>query len=307
VPMHTSALACQSPRAASRALARALDPVEDIRTESSEPRTKGHYRRQMIAAPRDGIWGTDAGTCGTAVLVRRRPDGSLEINPTLCDAWACPFCGVRKAAWFKRELHAAQVRHHLNTFLTLTVNTNSVSAAASASRIKEWWHTLHVGLSRDYGHSSYVWAHEHTQRGWSHLHLLTTLELEPSALSTRWRHVTGDSFIVDVQPVESDRASDYLAKYCTEQATLRATPEYAHMVGKRFYSTSRDIRFQPFRNGRNPDEGASPWTRIPIPYHEIVARLRAKDAEVTQRLAVVPGCAVQAEGTELAALFGGKP
>jgi hypothetical protein len=259
----------------------------------------------MIAAPRDGFWGTDAGTCGTAVLVRRRPDGALVILPALCDAWACPLCGVRKAAWFKRELKAAQVRHHLDTFLTLTVNTNSVSAVASASRITKWWHTLHRSLSRDYGPFSYVWAHEHTKRGWSHLHFLTTLELKPSALSSRWRHVTGDSFIVDVQPVESDRASDYLAKYCTEQATLRATPEYAHMVGKRFYSKSRDIRFAPFRNGSS-DEGASTWTRIPIPYHELVRRLRAKDGEVIQRLAVVPGCTVQADGSELAALFGGK-
>jgi hypothetical protein len=138
------------------------------------------------------------------------------------------------------------------------------------------------------------------------LHFLSTLQVERAALSTRWQHVTGDSFIVDVQPVESDRASDYLAKYCTEQATLRATPEYAHLVGKRFYSKSRDIRFAPFRNGAAADEGASTWTRIPIPYHELVSRLRAKDAEVIQRLAVVPGCTAQAEGTELAALFGGS-
>jgi hypothetical protein len=260
----------------------------------------------MIAAPRDGFWGTSAGTCGTAVLVRRRPDGALVILPALCDAWACPLCGVRKAAWFKRELAAAQVSHALNTFLTLTVNTNSVSAVASARFIKKWWNTLRVGLARDYGRFSYVWAHEDTKRGWSHLHFLTTLQVEPAALSTRWRHVTGDSFIVDVQPVESDRASDYLAKYCTEQATLRATPEYAHMVGKRFYSTSRDIHFAPFRNGVDAEEDAGDWSRIPVPYHELVNRLRAKGAEVTQRLAVVPGSIVQADGSDLAALFGGS-
>jgi hypothetical protein len=189
--------------------------------------------------------------------------------------------------------------------MTLTVATTSCTAEESARFITLWWNNLHRKLNHRYGPFSYLWAHEHTKRRYSHLHLLGSLELEPSELSAMWLQVTGSSFIVDVQPVESARAADYLAKYCTEQATLRASPEYRHMQGKRFYSKSRDVKFADFRNQAEDIEASGEWRRLDIPYHELVRRARAAGGSEVQRLAVVPSCTLQAEDSDLARMLRG--
>jgi hypothetical protein len=278
------------------ASARPLDPVENISTQPAEKRQKGHFRRQMIATPRNGIWGTENGSCGLQTLARRREDGAIILAPALCDSWACGLCGPRKAAWFKRELAAAQSRHKLDTFMTLTVDAKSCSAEESARLITRWWDALHMRLQRARGRFSYIWAHD----------FLTSLELQSSELSGLWRSITGSSFIVDVQPISNERAADYLAKYCTEQATLRGQAEYRHMRGRRFYSTSRDIHFAPFRGQPAELAGDTAWRRLDVPYREMVSRLRAKGAAPIERLSVVPGCTIAAGDYELAALLGGS-
>lgn len=261
------------------------------------------YRRQYRAAARDGLWGEQECGCGGSVL-EKRSDGELAVIPVLCDTWACKLCGPRKAAWLIRELKLAQERYHLDYFWTLTVWTEQCTAERSYELVKYWWSLLRRRLGRAYGKFSFVWIQESTKAGYAHLHLFCSLDVTWAELSALWLEVTGGSYIVDVEPVESERASSYLAKYCTEQARQRAEPGYGHLKGKRFFSKSADVQFGPFRQSQGeevevPDHYAGTvwetgetvrvkaWQRVSIPYWERVRQLRGRG--------LVPGL-VQVQG-----------
>ena len=227
-----------------------LDPDQNNSTEVK--RERGHFRRQYQTAARNGLWGTAAGTCGVRTMWRI-VDGAYRIMPAVCARWTCLLCGPMKAAWLKRELNLARQRHALDYFWTLTIWTETMPAAWSDVAITKAWNRLRTNLVRRFGPISYVWLREHTKAGYAHLHLLCDLPIAQADLSDLWRDATGGSYIVDVQPVESARASDYLAKYCTQEATARGEPGMEHMRGRRLFSTSRDIKFAPFK---------APGTRI---------------------------------------------
>lgn len=237
---------------------------------------KGMYHRQYLAAAKNGIWGTEGGRCGGQVIEQTIMDVGLVQLPVLCDRWACDLCGVRRAAWLIRELREAQERHQLNYFWTLTVRAGTCTMEESHTLIKGWWNRLRGRLTREYGKFSYVWIAESQKSGYAHLHLLLTMDMSGSKLSALWREVTGGSWVVDVQPVESERASQYLAKYCSQQARQRAEPGYEHLKNKQLFNHSRDIVFAPFRKPgetiphTNLETGEvterSVWTVWPIPY-----------------------------------------
>lgn len=265
-----------------------LDPDQNISNFSVSglpylPKTPGHYRRQYLAASRDGSWGTRHGGCGTRTMFRR--DGEvLRIIPALCAQWACTLCGPMRAAWLKRELKLAQTKHHLDYFWTLTIWTETMPAQWSDVAITLAWNKIRTNLTARFGPFSYVWLREHTQQGYAHLHLLTSLDITSAKLSKAWRAASGGSYIVDVQPVETERASDYLAKYCTQEATARREPGNEHLKHKRLFSCSRDIKFAPFRAPAqriahlDQETGEikllSPWKILDRPYWEERDRLR---------------------------------
>lgn len=269
-----------------------LDSVENI-----SPRlvfAPGHYHRQYLAVARNGIWGTIAGAaCGGSCLVK--VDGSETfIYPMLCDMWSCQLCGPRKAAWLKRQLRELLRSGRLSSFWTLTVWTETCTAEESSRLITGWWDTLGKRLRKQYGKFSYIWLMEQTKQGYAHLHLLTSLDIEQTALSSDWRDIAG-AWVVDVQPVHSDRAGDYVAKYCTQQAQQRLEPGYEHLKGRRFYSTSRDVHMEPFRalgdrtTVLNEDTGelrqVSAFRRVDVPYHQLVAGYRSRGLDpIRQRL-----------------------
>ncbi len=266
----------------------ALDPDQNISVISVSglpylPKKAGHYRRQYLAASLDGSWGTRHGGCGTRTMFRR--DGEvLRIIPALCAQWACTLCGPMRAAWLKRELKLAQEKHRLNYFWTLTIWTKTMPAQWSDVAITLAWNKLNEHIRQKYGAYSYVWLREHTQRGYAHLHLLTSLDIIPAKLSKAWSKASGGSYIVDVQPVETERAADYLAKYCTQEATARREPGNEHLKHKRLFSCSRDIKFAPFRAPAQRiahlDEETgeiklrSPWKILDRPYWGERKRLR---------------------------------
>lgn len=289
--------------ARAHAHARALDPVE-IFCPPLVGLHRGMFHEQYLAAARNGIWGRAGSSCGGTCLVRQR-GVIVELIPALCGTWSCPLCGPKKAAWLKREIQAAQVRYALSQFWTLTIGTSSCTAEASSAVLKHGWHLLHRRLVRAFGPFSYLWTHELTKAGYGHLHLLCSLDLAAQApadagvrwsaisswldpakaaalgntpaawalawLSQAWRECSGGSYIVDVAPVESASAGSYLAKYCTQQASLRALPGYEHLHSQRFFTKSRDVQFAPFL-APSEDGGWVPWAR---PYWDAVGVLRS--------------------------------
>ena len=106
-------------------------------------------------------------------------------------------------------------------------------------------------------------------------------------------------------PVESfevvAKASNYLAKYCVQQATLRQDPAWAQLAGKRMFSKSRDVQFEPFRT-RSEDAGGA-WEVWERPYWDAAAKLRSVAPVACERVAGVPSLTVRAAG----GLVGGVP
>lgn len=274
-----------------------LDPDKNFSHEAGKLR--GHYRQQYNNAARNGLWGTAAGTCGVRTMWRHE-DGHTRIIPCLCCQWACSMCGVMRSAWLKREVNEARQREALVYFWTLTIWTETMPAQWSDKAISAFWNHLRRDLVRWFGPMAYVWLREHTKAGYAHLHLLTDMPITQADLSAMWEEVSGGSYIVNVAPVESEKVSDYLAKYCTQEATARATPEGAHLKGKRLFSTSRGVKFAPFRppgakvevlnEGTGEVRMVSVWKITPVPYWNERARLAREHGPPTiERVIGQPG------------------
>lgn len=252
-----------------------LDPVENNSSRPVSAFKKGMYREQYLHAATNGVWGHRGAGCGKAVIIKG-DELQQQLRPVLCDRWTCALCGPRRAAWLKRELKAAQLQYELRFFWTLTIRTSTCTPTESDELVTAAWNKLEQRIKRKYGRFSFIWIREHTKKGYAHLHLLVSLDVDPGWLSASWLASTGGSWIVDVAPVDSSRAGDYLAKYCTQQAGDRELPEYAHLAGRRFFSKSRDVQFAPFRGTPersrvlNEETGelvpTSPWHRQDVPY-----------------------------------------
>lgn len=274
-------------------------PPEDTQVRPFEaPKLPGHYRRQYRAAARSSGWGRTGASCGQAVLVAESA-GAIRVMPVLCDTWACLLCGTKRAAWLMVQIRLAQVRYQLDEFWTLTIRTSTCTAAESSALVKRSWNRLRTALNDRYGKFSYIWTLEHTKAGYAHLHLVTSLSVRSSELSALWLKASGGSWIVDVEPVRSDRASSYLAKYCTQQARQRVEPDYVHLKGTRFFSKSRDVEFDPFRPVGERVElldqetgevtAQSAYRRIDVPYWEAVELLKGQGrVAVVERVQGVP-------------------
>jgi hypothetical protein len=292
-----------------------LDPVENISTRmasvpggNSVPYVAdsdgagllpGHYRRQYLAASRSPDWGGEGSICGGSCLVLA-VDGGLRLLPVLCDMWACRLCGPRRAAWLKREVAEARVRHDLSWFWTLTVWTESCTAVESFRLVSVAWNVVRTDLVKAHGRFPYVWTVEPTKRGYAHLHLLTGLAVDRAELSRRWKAATGGSWVVDVQASAGERAANYLAKYVTKQATMRRDPEWQELQGKRAFSKSRDVQFRPFRSVAEEAAGWQVWHR---PYWPAAAALRSAGVVLREQVAGVPALVVACPG----GLVGGVP
>lgn len=264
-------------------LARAspLDPYKNICTDRGDY-APGRYRKQYEQAATNGAWGQQWGTCGKRSLLRTE-GGVTTLLPALCGCFGCQLCGVRRAAWLKEQIGQAVPRYDLRWFWTLTIWTESCTPAESFALATAAWHVTRTRLGEAHGRFSYLWTIEATKAGYAHLHLLAALDVPRVELSERWRSATHGSFIVDVQPVRSDRAANYLAKYCIQQATIRRELGGDELRGKRLFSKSRNVHFEPFRS---PGDGS--WAMIERPYWDMAAELRSRAPVLSERVQGVP-------------------
>jgi hypothetical protein len=279
----------------------------------------GHYRRQYETAATEPGWGRYGSSCGQWTFVRV-VDGAYELFPVLCDCWKCRLCGPRRAAWLKRNLQQSQVEHQLNSFVTLTLRADGrMLPATSHVVLMRAWNILRTRLRQLCGPFEYAGTVETTKRGIAHLHLLTQdLVVRPRVYTRRWRgarvrpgpitnhrlrrmwhqatlaatrQVLGagvGSFQVRLEPINSRRAADYLAKYCAQEATRRANIEW--MRGKRQFVKSRGIRFSAFRRVAEAVVG-DPRPRLeitPVPFWELVKQLARVREPVEVRSRCVP-------------------
>lgn len=189
---------------------------------------------------------------------------------------------------------------------------------ASHKRVKVLWNNVSTTFrQRNGGAFPYVWVSESTKAGIGHLHILTSYDLAAEApadvaervafVRTHWRikipegyqewmpemwamaemsrllyqATDGDTYVCDVQPVSSDRASSYVAKYVMQQVAQRPV----ELRGSRVYSKARSVQFEPFRQ-----ESDSPgeWQRWNKPYWEAVELVARTDVCEESRVAGSP-------------------
>lgn len=261
----------------------------------------GRYRKQYREHAATTPWGTEPQGCGASVLVRVH-DGQVQINPILCDTWRCGLCGPKRAAWLKREVHAAVFGYRLKYFWTLTLSTKRCTAAQSFGVVTKAWHHVRRNLTRDYGPFSYVWVMEVTQQGYGHLHLLTSLDISQKELKRRWFHATDGSHQVKAEPAASDHAANYLTKYCAKEAHERRKQGNDGLCHKHVYGKGRDVRLPCFRCRQLHEVGQvgcstsdQGWYRWKQPYKDAVELLGRELELQTNKTEKTPYAALRAQ------------
>ena len=165
----------------------------------------------------------------------------------------CPLCAIRRgakamSAYLPRYEAVRALQPLLVPFLvTLTVK-DGLDLAERFKHLhdaqRELWKRKQRGRGSalDGVHAA-VWSYE-VKRGrdsglWHpHLHMVALAEVKPDAfeLAAEWRNITGDSFIVDVRPIDqADPASGFLEvfKYALKFSDMEPADTYAaHQVLK---------------------------------------------------------------------------
>ncbi len=191
----------------------------------------------------------------------------------------CPLCAIRRGAKSLRayldrfELVRAD-RPHLRPFLvTLTVKDGPDLGERFDHLHKsqrELWKRKQRGRGSALdGVQGAVWSYE-VKRGsgsgvWHpHLHMIALAEHQPDqeALSAEWRNITGDSFIVDVRPIDQDDPATgfvevfkYAVKF-SDQEPADTVHAFQTLRGKRLLASAGCFRGVPEPEGLLDDTEA---------------------------------------------------
>lgn len=177
----------------------------------------------------------------------------------------CPLCAIRRgakalAAYLARWECISAEKRLLRPFLvTLTVKDGPDLAERFQHLQKaqhELWKRKHRGRGSALdGVAGAVWSYE-VKRGagsgqWHpHLHMIALAEIEPdqAQLAAEWRNITGDSFIVDVRPIDqADPASGFIEvfKYAvkfSDQPAADTVHAWQVLGGKRLIGSAGCFR-----------------------------------------------------------------
>jgi plasmid rolling circle replication initiator protein Rep len=205
----------------------------------------------------------------------------------------CPLCAIRRGAKFLKayldrwELIRADSPHLKPYLVTLTVKDGTDLAERFYHLKKcqqELWMRKHRGRGSPLdGVAGAVWSYE-IKRGsgsgeWHpHLHMIAlaeNLQVEGAgnhgALSAEWHNITGDSFMVDVRPIdELDPVSGFIEvfKYAVKfssQSPADTVHAFQTLRGKRLLASSGCFRGVPEPEGLLDDSEALeglPWVAL---------------------------------------------
>lgn len=206
--------------------------------------------------------------CGDYLVFRHYPtvDQVRLHGARLCmKHLLCPLCAIRRGAkalkaYLDRWECIREEKTLLRAFLvTLTVKDGPDLAERFKHLHKgqrELWMRKHRGRGSPLdGVQGAVWSYE-VKRGagsgqWHpHLHMIALAEHEPdqAELAAEWQNITGDSFIVDVRPIEqADPASGFIEvfKYAvkfSDQQPADTVHAYETLMGKRLIGSAGCFR-----------------------------------------------------------------
>ena len=212
----------------------------------------------------------------------------------------CPLCAIRRGsralkAYLDRWEVIRAEKTALRPFLvTLTVKDGpdlSERFRHLHKAQRELWMRKHRGRGcvLDGVHGA-VWSYE-VKRGqgsgvWHpHLHMIALAEVEPSQerLSREWHEVTGDSFIVDVRPIEGDPAEGFMEvfKYAvkfSDQPAADTWHAFQVLKGKRLLGSAGCFR------GVDVPESLLDEALDDLPFVELFYRYIGTGYSLTKRL-----------------------
>ena len=132
----------------------------------------------------------DATMCGQQFLYSRTSTHA-RVFQLRCRSWTCPKCKPRR----QKKLRWQALSGNPVTFLTLTANPARHESPGDAARaLTKAWRAARRAIEAEYGgdKAEYLTVVESTQRGWPHLHVLTTRRwIDQRYLSKLWDRLTG--------------------------------------------------------------------------------------------------------------------
>lgn len=162
--------------------------------------------------------------CGRrAYLLQSLHDPDVyKINSSKCKDRFCKPCARERAGRLARTLLDHTEKKELR-FITLTLKTDTPNLQFELDRLYSAFQHLrrrafwkrHV----DGGAAMLEVKYNQPSERWHpHLHILVEGRYVPhTGLAAEWRHVTGDSFIVDIRAVKDNkRVTHYICKYATD-------------------------------------------------------------------------------------------
>ena len=168
--------------------------------------------------------------CGSGARILYNPQTKeLRVQANLCHDRFCIPCGTSRARIIAASL-AAGCKGKCVRFATLTLKHSRASLPAQIDRLYDSFRRLRQRKSwraTVTGGAAFLELKIGKDRLWHpHLHcLVETKWLDQKTLAHEWYEVTGDSFIVDVRPIRSEKELvNYVAKYASkpmEATTLR--------------------------------------------------------------------------------------
>lgn len=231
--------------------------------------------------------------CGSAAMVQVAFDQETgkphyRLTCTHCHDRMCVPCATARAATVAGNLYAATHDREVR-FVTLTLKCQSVPLVAQVDRLyrsfaalrrRKFWKANVAGGAAccevKIGANSGAWH--------VHLHcLVQTRWLAQRELSAEWHAVTGDSYIVDVRPIDRDgQRIRYVAKYAAKgcgpdviRDPDRLQEFLLAMKGRRLCLTFGTWRGIPLEQ-REPDQ--ADWQPL-MRLSELIARAAAGDDE----------------------------
>lgn len=163
--------------------------------------------------------------CGSAMWLERcQADGDLRIGCNKCRNRWCQACGRERAARIVNG--TLQVMSgKCPRFLTLTLRHSATPLTDQIDRIYESFKKLRKRESWNNhvtGGAAFLEVKLSDKDGLWHVHLHCLIEGEywdGREIAREWHAVTGDSFIIDIRPVENH---EYRARYVTKYVTKPA-------------------------------------------------------------------------------------
>jgi glutaredoxin len=190
-------------------------------------------------------------TCRSrAWFVRHDVTGQIKVASNACRLRWCPFCANAKRWLITKNVEAFLDANADKRFITLTLKHSDETLENQISRLYNHFKNLRRTVDWQYHVFGGVWffqlkKSDASQQWHPHLHILATGRFwHRESISALWLKITGDSMVVDVRSIHSNRkAAEYVARYSSKPTELNSNTVqtnlniYAALKGKRLCGT----------------------------------------------------------------------